>query len=214
MIALFDNGINLQIDVAQKAGSSSVVNYLLQCFNQYNAVTNAKQPKMQLREERKLLFPRRIAIDENNFEMPENIYKKIIIIRDPVERLRSVYADRVVHHNRNNSRDTIQSWEDFVSNLEEYRTQFHDISMHSRKQVEYFLEDNIDLYDAVFNTVDINKGVRKYIESIMKCSLNPAHIKNRKTYKHKDSKDKKLIDKIKNFYADDYNYFKNYLKEK
>jgi len=201
MIAFFKNGKNLQVHVAQKAGNTSIKNYLSQCFG-------LNQHYKQLGKERKIILKDFLYVPT------EKIHKKIAIIRDPVERLHSAYIDRVVYHNRNKSRDTIKSWEDFVLNLEEYLEQFPDVAQHCRKQVEYLLEDDIDTYDAIFHTYDIKDGVRKYIESIAEVSIKPAHSKNRKTYNIDYSKDKKIIDKIKNFYTDDYAYFKNHLKEK
>ena len=142
----------------------------MQCFN-----SSPRQNHKQLRLAGKLT--------PKIYKQPptEKIDSKIVIIRDPIERLFSVYYDRVVLRNMNDSNDTIQSWEDFVYNLQYYRRQFADVAQHSRKQVEYFLEKNIDSYDKVYKTADITKHVRKHIGRIAEVKIQARHRKNRQS---------------------------------
>jgi len=200
MIAYFDNGKTIQVDVAQKAGSSTIVVYIVQCFN-----SSPRQNHKQLRLAGKLT--------PKIYKQPptEKIDSKIVIIRDPIERLFSVYYDRVVLRNMNDSNDTIQSWEDFVYNLQYYRRQFADVAQHSRKQVEYFLEKNIDSYDKVYKTADITKHVRKHIGRIAEVKIQARHRKNRQSGLIEYNKDPEIIKVIQEHYADDYDYFENHL---
>jgi len=205
MIAYFDNGKNLQVDVAQKAGSSSIVVYIVQCFNSYSTDLSPRQNHKQLRTSGKLT-PK--IYKDSPIQKIDN---KIVIIRDPIERLYSIYNDRVVLRNMNDSNDTIKSWEDFVYNLQNYRSQFADVAQHSRKQVEYFLEKDINSYDKVYKTADITTKVRKHIGRIAEVKLQATHRKNRQTNLVEYNKDPEIIKIIQEHYADDYDYFKNHL---
>lgn len=205
MIAYFDNGKNLQVDVAQKAGSSSVVVYIVQCFNTYLDSLSPRQNHKQLRIAGKLTP--KIFNETKNIKVDS----KIVIIRDPIERLYSVYNDRVVLRNMNGSNDKIQSWEDFVHNLQNYRSEFADVAQHSRKQVEYFAEDNINNYDIVYKTTDITTHVRKHIGKIAEVKLQATHRKNRQTNLIEFNKDPEIVKIIQEHYADDYDYIKNHL---
>jgi hypothetical protein len=205
LIAYFDNGKNLQIDVAQKAGSSSIVVYIVQCFNSYNNDLSPRQNHKELRKAGKLT-PKIYKESHTG-----KIDSKIVIIRDPIERLYSVYNDRVVLRNMNGSNDTIKSWEDFVYNLKDYRKQFADVAQHSRKQVEYFYEKDIDSYDKVYKTADITKHVKKHIGRVAEVKLKATHRKNRQTNQIEYNKDVEIVKIIQEHYADDYKYFKNHL---
>ena len=205
MIAYFDNGKTMQIDVAQKAGSSSIIVYVVQCFNSYKDDLSPRQNHKELRKAGKLT-PKIYKESHTG-----KIDSKIVIIRDPIERLYSVYNDRVVLRNMNGSNDTIKSWEDFVYNLKDYRKQFADVAQHSRKQVEYFYEKDIDSYDKVYKTADITKHVRKHIGKIAEVKLQATHRKNRQTNLIEYNKDPEIIKIIQEHYADDYDYFKNHL---
>ena len=78
MIAYFDNGKNLQVDVAQKAGSSSIVVYIVQCFNSYSTDLSVRQNHKQLRTAGKLT-PK--IYKDSPIQKIDN---KIVIIRDPI----------------------------------------------------------------------------------------------------------------------------------
>lgn len=135
---------------------------------------------------------------------------KIVVIRDPIARLISVYSDRVLKKNRNGSRNTIKDWNDFIVNLEKYRSMFPDINQHSRPQKFYIGE--LDYYDKIFFTRDLKDKIPDYIFQVSGVKVNPLHKKSSNSESKNIVVTDKQKDLIKKYYKEDYELLKNYIK--
>lgn len=141
------------------------------------------------------------------------ITDKIRIIRDPVSRLKSVFSDRVLKKNRNNSRDAIKDWDDFVLNLETYRKQFPDIGQHTRPQIGPNTPEEFDsYYDQIFFMSEISTKLISYINNLAEIKMLPIHKKASGTENRNIVVTEKHLEIIQNYYKDDYRVIGKYLK--
>lgn len=189
--AKYKNGNILEIRAAQKVGSTTIHSILRESLKldhntQYIKQYYTKRPK-------------------NYSSVPTH---RIAVIRDPVDRLKSVYSDRVIKKNKNECRSVIKDWNDFIVNLEQYRQNFPDIRQHCRPQIIYI--DNIDQYNKVFNISEISTKLLDYIYEIGNVRLDPIHKKSSNSEKRNivvTDQHKKLIRK---YYKEDYTLLKDY----
>ena len=141
------------------------------------------------------------------------ITNKIRIIRDPVSRLKSVFSDRVLKKNRNNSRAVIKDWDDFVLNLETYRKQFPDIGQHTRPQIGPNTPEDFDsYYDQIFFMSEISTKLISYINNLAEIKMLPIHKKASGTENRNIVVTEKHLEIIQNYYKEDYRILGKYLK--
>ena len=182
------------VNVSHKVGKSTIINLL------GYPLTNYFGSKSQVR---KKLNPNDFTIDK----CFEDTDLKVAIVRDPIERIKSCYNDRIVKKNRDNLKDRIKSFTDFCNNFEDLYKNEYQIKIHSYPQVEE-LGTNPNYYDLIVNTKDINTKFKPELEKLLNVNI-PETIKNRS---HSDSIKitNEEIEYFKDFYKEDYKYYGEY----
>lgn len=199
----FPNNKVVQVTCPNKSGISTVTDILgYPFFNEFRA-----------RGGRSRLLKTGNWIKTNNYSKEWVIEKKIAIIRDPISRTASCYADRVMKKNRNNSRSKIPSFDYFVKNLKTIQETFGDLAVHSRTQIHWLGEDP-DFWDEIYNTNQLNTGFTNSISQISGVQIpNTSHRKGSGglsksfeiTNEHKEI--------IKSFYAKEYEIYGSYFAQ-
>jgi len=193
--ARYKNNKVVMIDCPQKCGSTTIQFILRQ------SVMTSHNSKTFTEHYWKRNAPSELIVTD-----------KIRIIRDPVSRLKSVFSDRVLKKNRNNSRAVIKDWNDFVLNLQTYRDQFPDIAQHTRPQIGPNTPEDFDsYYDKIFYTNEISTGLIDYINDLAEIHMPPIHKKASGTEKRDLIVTEEHMEIIQDFYKEDYEILKKYL---
>jgi len=182
------------VNVSHKAGKSTILNLLGYPFTNYFGSKSKVRKKL----------------NPNNFTTDkcfEDVDLKVAIVRDPIERIKSCYNDRIVKKNRDSLKDRITSFTDFYNNFEDLYKNEHQIKIHSYPQVEE-LGTNLNYYDLIVNTKDINTKFKPELEKLLNVNI-PETIQNRS---HSDSIKitNEEIEYFKDFYKEDYRYYGEY----
>jgi hypothetical protein len=136
----------------------------------------------------------------------------IAVLRDPVSRLASCYADRVLKKNRNGSRDEIPSWDYFVRNLEDIQSKYKDLFIHSRTQLHWLGEDP-SMYDYVFNTKQLSVEFASVISKTSGVDIpTTSHRKSSRGLSNSFNITDEHRKIIKEFYADEYRIWGDYFQ--
>lgn len=201
IVTVFPNEKAVEVAVATKCGCSTVVDVL--GYPHFNGF-RARSGRAKLLKEKKYFR----NIDRYTEDFP--IVSKIAVVRDPVERLASCFADRILKKNRNGMREHITSFDYLVNNLESLQKQFVDLRQHSRPQVMWLGEDPT-YYDHIFTTKDLQTGFTPVISKISGVEIpQTSHRKPtgrlKNTFEVTDQQ-KKII---KEFYEDDYKFWGDY----
>ena len=198
----FLNGSVIQVACSNKSGISTVTDILgYPFFKDFRA-----------RSGRSELLKKGYWIRTENYPADWNIEKRIGIIRDPVTRITSCYADRVVKKNRNNSRNEIPSFDYFIRNLKEIQGLFPDIEAHSKTQI-HWLGSRPELYDHIYSTNKLSNEFTNLISSIAEVEIpNTSHRKSSRglSESFEITEEHKKI--IRDFYAEEYDIWSDYFQ--
>lgn len=139
-----------------KCACSSAKNVLYELSHGEPYVNSSAGKKMHIHK----VYPTGNGFDENNWLWSvSNNYAKICIVREPIDRLRSAYTNRVLFHNeinpaavRHASIDHLPhkpTFEEFAVNLFEYQ---HIPSIrHHTLPITHYLGEDSSRFDKVFN---------------------------------------------------------------
>lgn len=144
-------------DVPHKCGKSTVLNLLSY------AVTGTVLPKMQIKKRLGdvILYP---GDDWQWYQQnPMPLDYRFAVVRDPVDRALSVWADRVIRKKQIELED--RSWNYFVKHFETLK-QHPDIELHTRPQHTYINPD-LNFYDGIFNVRKLSTDVRKALNKLL-----------------------------------------------
>ena len=136
---------------------------------------------------------------------------KICIVRDPVKRIASCYADRVLIKNRENVKQEVYSWDIFLTNLAEWQDKYRDIRKHTYTQVSTIGKDP-SIYDEIFTTEQLSTTFLDYMETISGVKIPPTIAKDSRNLKETFSVSDSHIDMIKEYYKEDYEYWGSYFQ--
>jgi hypothetical protein len=202
-VVVYPNNKVVQVKCPNKSGISTVTDIL--CYPFFN--------EFRARGGRKELIRKGVYFTEkpkNTTDFQPDV--KIAVIRDPVSRMASCYADRVLRKNRDFSRDAIPSWDYFISNLEKIMEEFPDIRHHAAKQTNWLGTDT-NYYDYIFNTHQLSKEFTNVISNISETKIpNTSHRKSSRGLSKSfeiTNHHKKLI---KDLFPEEYTYWKNYFQ--
>jgi hypothetical protein len=204
MIVLYPTGNAIQVSVGNKCGNTTAIDIL--SFPHHG---------FQGRRGRSRLMKQGVYFrNENLAPGTTKILANVAIIRDPVKRLASCYADRVLRKNRNNSREFAPTWDYFVKNLEEVRNKSADVKSHSRPQVAWTGNDT-SKFTHIILTDNITKEFTPLVSKIS--GVNIPATSHRKSSRGLSSKveleiTQEHIEIIKDFYKDDYEVWGNYFQ--
>ena len=167
-----------------KVGSTSLVDWLYKLLSELGHTPVIKNVhKRTWLETRQRGIIGKQSLD--NFKCPEG-YFTFCLVRDPVERIVSVYNNRIMHHkklglprretqNAMNTglavRPTINY---FINNLEKYQSAVPDIRWHSLPQ-SHFLGQDITIYNKVFKLDEMDSLRLALIEHWQNNNLAIAH---------------------------------------
>lgn len=142
-------------------------------------------------------------------------YENIAVVREPFERFISMYTNRVLYHKdllkseeklSELNLPTIPNINEFIENIEVYRSVNNSIRDHSAKQVTY-LGCSLEKFDFVVDIKSLEK-LKDYVEKSSGVRLKPfkryqtggGEMKERTLFELKESNKEKII----NFYSEDY----------
>lgn len=152
--------------MCQKAGISTV----------WNIISYAKTKKFLPKSKIRKLYPE-IVIDpicnSTDYLNQTNFNIKVAIVRDPIDRIKSVYADRILKKNRENYKELYPTFGDFTKHFVEIMSTKNDIYYHACPQYLQ-LGDNINVFDKVYNTTQINEEFKKSIEKLYNIKIPSA----------------------------------------
>lgn len=143
----------LSVCAAHKCGSTSIIQYLGESLKLHYNYENIKTTKSRT-------YIKKFFIDLNYWKIPETWKDiedcdiKIVVVRDPVERLISVYNDRIIKRNRDNLQTKIKNFDYFVCNLNDLREESRHLYNHSQPQVEY-IGTNTDRFTHIIKTDEL-----------------------------------------------------------
>jgi hypothetical protein len=182
----FENGKVLQVEVPHKCGSTTV----FRMFSHLQEAYGAEYWK----------------ISQQSPYHGQADYA-VAIVRDPVERMKSCYWDRIVNRGKAGEQ---YSWDYFVSNLNQIREQASDIKIHTLPHT-WRLGNDPDFYNEIVNTAELSKRIPKIIQKLSGIAVAPVKAKRSANSKGKDTpinaEHKKLI---KEYFKDDYALYGNY----
>lgn len=199
MIVKFPNEKVVMVKIGLKCGTTSVYSMLV-------------YPRLRTLEhtiydgEEKILTPLNEYWSTKK-ECPFKINYKIAIVRDPVQRFYSLYKQRVLNKNLQDSKP---NWEEFVNNFKNIVRPSQDLWGHSRPQYLTLGKDP-SIYDYVFKTSEIDK-FGKLVIKISDLDMDMPNIHYNKSLNFG-----KIMwitpdhtKKIKEYYTTDYKYWGDY----
>lgn len=203
MIVKFPNNKLLFVACSKKCGTTSITSIL----------GYPRVGKHAARQMKKILVPHQEwfkTLDRSPYQLTD-IENKIAVVRDPVRRLSSCFLDRVLLKNRNNIRNEVNNWEDFINNLEYFRSkeEYTDLRRHSFPQVLVIGKD-VTLYNKVFKTSEIGNQLVSYVGALANCKIPPIQTKVSSPVKQEIVITEQHRKIIKDYYSDDYTYWGNY----
>lgn len=203
-VVVFPNNTAIRVRCPNKSGISTVTDILgYPFFNDFRA----RGGRSELIKD-KVWFK---EVDDPEVDSLD-IKTNIAIIREPVSRLASCYADRVLKKNRNGSRDSIPSWDYFVRNLEEIQNTYKDLFIHGRTQIHWLGTDPA-FYDYIFNTKQLSVEFANIISEVSGVRIpTTSHRKSSRglSKSFEITNEHRAI--IKEFYADEYKYWGDYFQ--
>lgn len=129
------------------------------------------------------------------------------IVRNPVERMKSCYWDRIVSRGKAGEQF---SWDYFVNNLPKIREQASDIKIHTLP-LTWRLGNDPKVYNEIISTSEISKRIPSVVRELSGIKIEPVTAKRSANSKGKDTP---VTDthkqKIKDYFADDYNLYGEY----
>ena len=182
------------VNLSHKTGVSTIINLLAYPITKYFG--SKSQVRKKLKPE--------IYTLENKFDDAD---LKVAIVRDPIERIKSCYKDRIVVKNRDNLRDKVNTFTDFCNNFEKLYKEEYQIKLHSYPQVEA-LGKNPNYYDLIVSTKDINSKFKPRLEKLLDEKIPETKLNVSNSSDIIVTKDQ--IEYFKNFYKEDYKYYERY----
>lgn len=199
----YGNGNKILVAASLKAGSTSIIHNL-----GYPLIGRFKH-----RKDRdgvfKLGFWKEYDIHELNKAIIEQHSVRVAVVRDPLDRLISCYKDRVLLRNKEGISDKIDSFSDFLENLDELRSSKDHIYTHTQTQC-FHIGKNPDLYTHVVNSKQINEILVPIIETVSGHKNIPRlQEKNTNKIDHVDVTPKD-IERTRKIYKEDYDVWGRY----
>ena len=130
---------------------------------------------------------------------------RIAIVRDPVDRIVSVYRDRIVKKNRADL-----SWEQFIKDFDSIRRDNEDIHNHSHPQTDHLGMDST-LYSRIYDISEIHRFTQ-YV--VCELCLSKTYRTHRRKRVHADVPMPQVTDRDRDFigeyYKEDYAVYGDY----
>ncbi|MEK8016659.1 MAG: glycosyltransferase, partial [Candidatus Parabeggiatoa sp.] len=152
-----------------------------------------------------------------NYVYSDN-WLKVLIVREPLQRLVSCYKNRVLFHkDLLKSADRLSkvglpvnpSWEVFIDNFERYRSLSQSINHHSAPIVD-FAGYNPDFYDLILNISELDKLLSVVSDRMGKNVNKIPHEQTGGSKIDIGEISEKAKEKIQKFYAQDYDIYGKY----
>jgi len=198
VVVKFPNNKVVSVSVMNKCGTSTVF-----------ATLGYPRIQTTIRNISRELRPRNEYWESNN-DCPYNIDYNIAIVRDPVDRMYSVYKQRILSRNWENIKDDVISWDMYVRDFPRIKNQYKDIEIHTIPQVDRHGTDP-SKFDFIYNTTELGSEFIPRISKISNVDI-PTTIHFKKTRDPQED----IIDEhrqlIKEYFADDYKYWGNYFQ--
>ncbi len=138
-------------------------------------------------------------------------FERIALIRDPIARFLSAYANRVLDprwRNRNHEQlceamglPATPSIDIFINHLKEYQ-QIPEIGHHTKSQV-FFLGDKLDYYDRLFRVESILEAAQ-YLERRSGLAIDFPRLKTDGPKARRSDLDTNLINRLRQYLESDY----------
>jgi len=203
MIIKFPNQRTLNIECTRKCGTTSAFSIIAFPRVGKHKARSGKPVLKEHNEWWKTISASPYTLDTVDFNFA--------IVRDPVSRIVSCFKDRVMLKNNHNSRSEIQTWDNFIYNLEYFRNKYHEINLHSVPQCEK-LGKNPSLYNNVYNTKEIGTRFIEDVSNIAEVTIPTIRTKNSDAVTVEINVTDDQVKIIEDFYSDDYKYWGDYFQ--
>jgi len=197
---IFPNKKTISVNVANKCGSSTVLGTL--GYPRLGEVVRHISPGLRQYGE----------YYENNEDIPFDPLYKFAIVRDPVDRMTSIYRQRVLQIGLDNIKDEVVDWDYFVINYKDIELRYPDIHKNGHKQIDAIGTD-ASLYNKIFNTKNLSSQFRLEISKISEVQIPIVHMKHTKQNIGSDIIiNESHIEMIKTYFSEDYIHWGNYFQ--
>ena len=144
---------------------------------------------------------------ESNDDCPYKIDYHVAIVRDPVDRMYSVYKQRIIGRNWENIKDDVSSWDFFVKDFRRIHNQYKDIEIHTIPQVDRHGTDP-NKFDYIYNTSNLAETFIPKMSEISGVDIPVVHMKKSRDPQENITEEHRQL--IKKYFADDYKHWGNY----
>jgi hypothetical protein len=154
--------------VPQKSGISTITNIL--GYPATKDVRSKSQTRRTLRKQNRLLHIGGTLEEELDFAKENNIKIDYLyaVVRDPIDRFKSSYKDRVLKKNKDQFEN--QSLDFAIYNLGRLIKLERDFGKHARPQSRW-LGSNPQEFDQIFSTYDLNTKFKPLVEEVAGISI-------------------------------------------
>lgn len=192
---------NFCVIVPQKSGISTVTNIL--GYPTTGKVTTKSQIRRVLKRQNMLYHIGSTLDVELDFANENNIKIDYLfgIYRDPIERFKSAYKDRVIKKNKDQFIDG--SLDYIIDHLENLVSSNTDFGMHARTQTTW-LGDDFTIFDKVFHINDLNTFFKQIVEDVSDVEI--PDIRSNSSNDDILVLDIDQINKVKKFYKKDLDF--------
>lgn len=197
VVVRFPNQKTVSVAVVRKCGTSTV--YSVLGYPRLGKITRTNKAVLASHNEFWI----------SNKDCPFNIDFKFAIVRDPVDRMYSIYKQRILSRNVEDIKNEVTSWDMFVNNFYDIKSQYADIASHSYLQTEK-LGCNPNEYNFICNTNQISTFFIPKISEISGVDIPNTQLK--RTKKPYEEITKKHIKLIKKYFKEDYKCWGNYFQ--
>jgi len=197
---IYPNGKTISLHAANKCGISTVQSYL--GYPIWGDM-RGRNGKRELKD-KGLWFDK----EQSKRYIAPSADHRASVIRDPINRMTSIYTDRVCRKNRENCLQDITSWNVFVKQFPKWQKKYKDILVHSLLQSEMLLD--IQEYERIFTTKQLGNDVRIWLGNLTNTKIPPHRGKDGRGASESIIVTPEQEKLIKEYFAKDYQIFGDY----
>ena len=145
--------------------------------------------------------------DRESVFVKSNTMKSFVVLREPIKRYISAFANRVVEHGALGSSEKL-TLDEFTNDFETYINDFTDIKHHMTPQSDWIC-DNLSDFDWVFTTNEIQK-MHKIISKYTKTNIDFPRLQTGGPNLNLTDLSKENFYRLIDYYYEDYKTMRDY----